>query len=260
MALRFLIVLVVLAALGGGAYYLMRPYFEPPAPPPFSGPRVTPVPPKPAGPQFPIEAPAKPLPKLHESDPAVRESLSELFDAKALQRFFNVDDFIFRIVATIDNLPREEYAQRLNPLKATGGRFATSGKEDDLVIGPRNALRYEPAVRLLEATDTNRLVDVYRQYYPLFQGAYVELGYPNGYFNDRLVEVIDHLLDAPEPKGPVKLVQPKVVYEFADEDLQSLSSGRKIMVRMGLENEARVKKKLREIREKLVEQGKLGRQ
>lgn len=27
----------------------------------------------------------------------------------------------------------------------------------------------------------------YVRLYPLFQKAYVELGYPNGYFNDRLI-------------------------------------------------------------------------
>ena len=88
--------------------------------------------------------------------------------------------------------------------------------------------------------------------YPLFQQAYVELGYPNGYFNDRLVGVIDHLLAAPEPKAPIALTQPKVMYEFADPALADLSAGQKIMVRVGLDNEPRLKAKLREIRKALV--------
>jgi hypothetical protein len=86
----------------------------------------------------------------------------------------------------------------------------------------------------------------------LFQSAYVELGYPNGYFNDRLVEVIDHLLAAPEANAPIRLVQPKVLYEFEDADLQALSSGRKAMLRLGPANEARVKAKLREFRARIA--------
>ena len=39
---------------------------------------------------------------------------------------------------------------------------------------------------------------VYERLYPLFQQAYEDLGYPGKYFNDRLVEVIDHLLQTPE--------------------------------------------------------------
>src|SRR5207245_2440812 len=103
-----------------------------------------------------------------------------------------------------------------------------------------------------QAVDVSRLTDFYQRYYPLFQEAYVELGYPNGYFNDRLIEVIDHLLTAPEPQDPPKLTQPKVLYEFADPELQHLSGGQKAMIRIGPANEEKVKAKLREIRAKVA--------
>jgi hypothetical protein len=80
----------------------------------------------------------------------------------------------------------------------------------------------------------------------------VDLGYPNGYFNDRLVEVIDNLLAAPDVKGPVKLVVPHVLYEYADPDLQQRSAGQKLLIRMGPANAAKVKAKLREIRAKVA--------
>ncbi len=78
------------------------------------------------------------------------------------------------------------------------------------------------------------------------------MGYPSAYFNDRLIEVIDHLLAAPEVKDPVSLVQPAVRYEFADPALQSLSAGQRIMLRMGNANAMKVKAKLREIRRELI--------
>ena len=53
----------------------------------------------------------------------------------------------------------------------------------------------------MESVDTGRLAALYVRFYPLFQQAYRDLGYPNGYFNDRLVEVIDHLLVTPEIAG-----------------------------------------------------------
>ena len=100
--------------------------------------------------------------------------------------------------------------------------------------------------------DSAALVAAYVRLYPLFQRAYEELGYPGRHFNDRLVECIDHLLAAPEAAPPVKLLQPKVLYEFADTDLETRSAGQKILVRMGAANAARVKAKLREIRSSLV--------
>ena len=249
MPLRILVALLVVAAIGAGAYYFLRSRFEPPPPPPLS-PR--PETPRGTQPRFPIEAPQATLPKLGQSDPAMRGAFSGLFDAKALEKFFNLEDAVRRIVATVDNLPRETVAVRLNPVKPIGGLLVTTGKDETLAIGPRNAARYEPFVRLAEGIDTKKAVAVYVQFYPLFQEAYVELGYPGGYFNDRLVEVIDYLVETPEVEGPIKLVTPHVLHEFADPDLESLSAGRKLLVRMGNANAARLKAKLKEVRSALV--------
>jgi hypothetical protein len=105
----------------------------------------------------------------------------------------------------------------------------------------------------MDAVEAKRLVATYVRLYPLFQTAYQELGYPQGYFNDRLVQAIDDLLAAPDIAEP-RLVQPKVLYEFADADLEDRSAGQKIMLRMGSGNAARVKEKLRAIRRELTGQ------
>jgi hypothetical protein len=90
------------------------------------------------------------------------------------------------------------------------------------------------------------------RFYPLFQQAYHDLGYPSGYFNDRLIDVIDNLLATPQTAAPASLVQPHVLYEFANPDLESLSAGQKIMLRMGSENASHVRTKLRELRRMLT--------
>src|SRR4029450_3313423 len=97
-----------------------------------------------------------------------------------------------------------------------------------------------------------KLVALYVRFYPWFQQAYRDLGYPSGYFNDRLVDVIDLLLATPEITGPVVLVQPRVLYTFADPRLEALPAGQKMMIRMGPENTAQVKVKLRELRRALT--------
>ena len=82
----------------------------------------------------------------------------------------------------------------------------------------------------------------------MFQQSYQTLGYPDGYFNDRLIEVIDHLLATPVVKDPIRLIQPKALYLFADPALEALSAGRKILIRTGPTNAERIKKILREYR------------
>ena len=77
---------------------------------------------------------------------------------------------------------------------------------------------------------------------------------PDGYFNDRLVEVIDHLLATPEVAGPIKLTQPGVFYQYADPSIEERSAGQKAMIRLGSQNAAIVKEKLRALRKEVVKQ------
>ena len=184
---------------------------------------------------------------LDNSDLAMREALASLFNGK-LPAFVQPMNLIRNIVATVDNLPRSKAAPRLWPVQATSGALATMNAGDNLVIAADNSTRYAPVVALVQAIDTKQLVAIYVRFYPLFQQAYRELGYPDGYFNDRLVAVIDHLLATPDVKPPLALVQPKVLYQYADPDLEALSAGQKAMIRVGPDNAAVLKAKLREIR------------
>jgi hypothetical protein len=255
--LRAIVVLVLIAIAGAAAYYFWP---EPPKLPPQPSAVVVPPPPpaEPQGPQNPIAQPAEPkaapLPTVKESDPAMRDAISSIIGADAFKRFVNPEEIVRRIVATIDNLPRKSYAARLNPVKTPGGLLVTTGQDANLAIAPENAARYTPYVALFDSIDTDKLVAAYIHFYPLFQKAYVDLGYPDGYFNDRLVEVIDHLLATPAIQGPVKLVVPHVLFEYADPELQSRSAGQKLLIRMGSANEAKVKAKLSEIRARVAKE------
>lgn len=202
--------------------------------------------------QYPVEVEeeeeAPPLPALDESDATFRTALSELFGGATFTDLFRPQDIVRRIVVTIDNLPREVVAERLRPIQPVPGRFQIQDNNGAFAIAPDNAQRYARYVGVLERIDAKQFKALYTRFYPLFQSAYRDLGYPNGYFNDRLVAVIDHLLAAPDLEQPVALVQPHVFYRYADPELESASAGHKLMWRIGSKNAARVKAKLREIR------------
>ena len=122
------------------------------------------------------------------------------------------------------------------------------------MLDPANYERYKPLVQLIRSMDTQQLVATYTRYYPLFQEAYENLGHPPQYFNDRLIEVIDHLLETPDLQGPIALARPNVLYEFADPKLETRSAGQKVLIRMGSDNAAVVKDKLRALRGELIAQ------
>lgn len=195
---------------------------------------------------------AKPVPPLGESDGPLQQALAAPLGQRPVSELVISKDIARHIVATIDNLPRQKGGTKLLPVKAPAQRFATGGKGEAITLSPLNYARYAAYVKLLRGVDVKQAVALYVHYYPLFQQAYEELGYPKKYFNDRLIEAIDDLLAAPEIRAPVKLVQPKVLYEFADPDLEDLSSGQKLLIRMGPDNAEAVKAKLRELRAALV--------
>ena len=195
----------------------------------------------------PVEAPA-------DARAAFERDLASLADLTALGRYFDLQSLVRRVVSTVDNVASDELPLRARAVNPIRGAFVVQRGNDALVIDPANAKRYEPFVRLLESIDTRRAVQLYVAHYRLFQGEYRGQGSPDRYFNDRVVAAIDHLLAAPEPVGPVRLVQPKVLYRFADPALESLSAGQKAMIRMGPENAARVKAKLRAVRAEITRQ------
>lgn len=181
------------------------------------------------------------LPTLDGSDPEFLAALSTLIDAAQVDRHLERSGLIRRLVVSLDNLPGGRVTLKQRPLKAVGGALVVRGEEGGLVLDERNFARYVPLVELAERLDPAALVAVYRRFYPLFQQAYQDLGYPDGYFNDRLVAVIDHLLAAPPATGELRLVQPNVLYRYADPALEARSPGAKILLRIGPDNAERVK-------------------
>jgi hypothetical protein len=240
---------VVLVVGVGIAYYFHGRSALPP-----SEPTVVPSPPASGG-EPPIEHPlpssassqSAPLPPLNDSDPATKDALSALVGANAMQ-YVVPEDIVRHVVVTIDNLPRQKAPAAKRPTVAVPGPFLVEGDELHATLDPKNFSRYDPMVNVVRQLDMQRVADTYFRFYPLFQSAYQNLGYPNGYFNDRLVQVIDSLLATPQPGGPIELSRPNVLYTFVDPKLEALPAGQKLLLRMGPDNAAVVKGKLKELR------------
>jgi hypothetical protein len=239
------------------------PVAQAPAEPPVPAPAPAP---EPTGPQNPVDAlqtPDTALPALAASDSYVLDALVALLGKGPVSSLLQTDDFARRVVATADNLTRAQAASRLWPVQPSPSKFQVEGAGKTQTIAPANAKRYGAVLSLAESVPMERMARLYAGLYPLFQQAYEELGYPRGYFNDRLVAVLDHLQQAPEPQGPLRVQltevkgeladpRPWVRYEFVDPELQALSSGQKILVRMGPENERRAKALLATFRQQIV--------
>lgn len=245
---------VVLIGLGLGGYLYWKKSRTPPPPPPAAAAPLPAPAPEPAAPSISNPIPgdadaARPaLPSIDDSDAPLHDALAKLAGPKPIDQFLVPGNLVRNIVVTVDNLPRSKTAVERRPVKPTPGTALVVTSGDEITLSEQNYARYAPFVSLVTSTDPGKLSTLYFHYYPLFQEAYENLGYPDKYFNDRLVEVIDHLLATPTPNGPVKLTQPRVFYEYADPALEELSAGQKVLIRMGNANAAQLKKTMREFR------------
>ncbi len=247
--------LVVVAAAGFALWY--RFLFHPAenAPPaaavqPAHAPAATP--PAVSNPLPAAGAGSEALPALNDSDPMVQESLTGVLGHPTIEALLVPQNIVRHIVVTVDNLPRHKVAVELRPVKPTPGQTVVSTQGDLVVLSDANFERYTTLVRAVQAADVKALAAVYQRLYPLFQQAYEDLGYPGKYFNDRVVEVIDHLLETPEVAAPIQLEQPRVFYTYADAGLEARSAGQKLLIRMGPANARIIKAKLREFRAEIV--------
>jgi Protein of unknown function (DUF3014) len=241
---------VVVAGLGT-AYYFHTRHAAPVSAPVAAQP--PPAAPEEPAIQHPIpgSAAAAPLPPLNDSDRTIKEALGALLGANAPQ-YLVPEDIVRHIVVTVDNLPRQKLAVTKRPVVPLSGAFLVQGddqgEEVHATLDPKNFARYDSMVKVVRQLDMQRVADLYFRFYPLFQGAYQDLGYPTGYFNDRLVQAIDSLLATPQVAGPIELARPNVMYLFADPTLEARPAGQKILLRMGPDNAAAIKAKLTELR------------
>lgn len=258
-AVTILLVAAVLAAAwlwSSGMWPLQRGPEE--SPPPAAAPAATTPP---AATSYPPPTDAEPRPAQGNE---VETALADAFGRDAVLRFLATADFPRRVAATVDNLGRDFAPTSVWPVQPIGGRFSVSGPSGAEHIDAANAARYRPLVGFLASLDAQTVVDLYTRLYPVLQYAYRQLGFGDRSFHERVIAVVDLLLATPEPQepiavmltdvqGPVAPTEPWTRYEFADPQLQALGAGQKILLRVGPENRARLKAKLREVRALLVQ-------
>ena len=273
------VIAVILVVSGGIAWYVYQnrqaPAVEPPpvveiAPEP-AVPAPEPVPvPEAVTSEAELPAPApepeeEPLPALEESDAYVTGALGGLVGEAAVLRFFSAENIVHKAVATVDALggrqvpkpilalngPADEYPVIGNPDPQTIVRDEAGDPIPQYVSDPAAYARYTPYVEMLEAVDPATFVELLRDNQALFDEAWRQLGYANGRFEDRLAAVIDELLATPEVDEPLQLMKPEAYYLFVDEDLEALSAGQKVLLRMGKDHRARVKSWLSNVRQSL---------
>ncbi|MBN8430405.1 DUF3014 domain-containing protein [Microbulbifer salipaludis] len=200
------------------------------------------------------EDPPRQLPALNDSDREAHTDIISLSSDGALAKWIVPDEVVRKWVAAVNTATKGDLMHKNRPFNNVDGKLAVKELEtrDDgqkvYVLSQENYQRYDQPVRLFAMVDTDTAVNLYQFWYPRLKQAYGELGLKNKNFHAAVMAAIDQALAAPEVEGPIKLVRPTVYYKFEDEKLEKMPGLHKLMIRIGPDNAARVKEKLRELK------------
>ncbi|MYG14471.1 MAG: DUF3014 domain-containing protein [Gammaproteobacteria bacterium] len=184
-----------------------------------------------------VEPPA--LPPLDESDAFVRQQTSPACLPLA---WLAADNLVRRAAVLVENASRGELPPKRGGLLPPLDAFPVRQEGERFFMNESGYPRFDPYLDQLEAIDPERLAGCIRLLEPLLDQALNELGHSDGP-QAGIVAVFDRILAVPGPieGADVELVQPKVLFRYADPRLESLSGLQKQMLRMGPENTRRLK-------------------
>lgn len=189
-----------------------------------------------------VEAEQKPaLPSLPTSTPAVLNALAE---RNVNTRPVRSENLIRDFVAFIDNIAAGVVARDSAMIKGPEARFEIEEVDGKAYMGANSYQRYDNIVNWFVGMDNQALVAVFKQYEPLLNEAYAEISRPGDSFLTRFERAVNVLNATPEIAGLIELNTDKIMYTYADEQLESLPAAQRQMLRLGPANMARVKAKL----------------
>ena len=187
------------------------------------------------------------LPSLNNSDDFVFEGLRALLNGAALIRLMADDQIIRKFVVFVENISRGGFPQTGLPYKGITQPMPIRNIDDNLFVMDGSAhARFNQVIDIFVSIDTAASMALYRTLSPLFQQAYAEIGFRNVSFDDTLRSAINNVLRTADVAGPYQLVRPSIMYLYADASIENLQQVHKQLIRIGPENSAKLKDKLRE--------------
>jgi hypothetical protein len=255
------LILVLLLVIAGGVVLLTGiwpPEEEPaptatappPAPPPPPAPVITeleepavePPPPPPA----PIE---EPLPRLEESDDAVRDAVGDIPLGTAGQQYLIPGNIIERSASVVYLMAQGDVPYKLLPVSRPKAAFPISDDGTQVVTDPVGFERYDALTQWLQSLNLESLLSSLEWFIPLFREAWSYYGEDPAAFDMAVVMTLDLVIATPEVDlSEARLIRKEAVWIFEDPAIEGLAPIQKQVLRMGPENAEIVKAKATEAR------------
>lgn len=209
-----------------------------------------------AEPEFvePVEVVEEVEPEVTKDDSWVMTQITSLIPNSAVTNLLKQEDIISNFVVFVDNASRGELVAKFSPLQDPGGSFIADEVDGDLLtykLNESSFSRYDMYAELFASLPVEKSLEIYAGLADEIDQAHMELGYESGTFDRKLKRAIGYLIDTPILTDDVTLVAPSAMFQFAEPELESLLAIQKLLLRMGPENQQKVRGKLVELRDSL---------
>ena len=253
------LIVVLLLVIAGGVVLLTgiwppkeepAPTLTAPPPEPQPAPVVAEIEePAPEPPPLPPEPIEEPLPRLEESDDAVRDAVGDIPLGTAGQQYLIPGNIIERSASLIYLMAQGDVPYKLLPVSRPKAAFAISDDGTQVVTDPAGFERYDALTQWLQSLDLESLLSSLEWFVPLFREAWSYYGEDPSAFDMAVVMTLDLVIATPEVDlSEARLIRKEVVWIFEDPAIEGLAPIQKQVLRMGPENAEVVKAKAAEAR------------
>ena len=256
------VIVVLLLVIAGGVVLLTGiwpPKGEPtptataPPPEPPPSPIMTAIEepaPEPSEPPPPPPEPVEdPLPRLEESDDAVRDAVGDIPLGTAGQQYLMPGNIIERSASLIYLMAQGDVPYKLLPVSRPKAAFPIRDDGTQVVTDPAGFERYDALTQWLQSLDLESLLSSLEWFIPLFREAWSYYGEDPAAFDMAVVMTLDLVIATPEiDLSEARLIRKEAVWIFEDPAIEGLAPIQKQVLRMGPENAKILKAKAAEAR------------
>ena len=190
-----------------------------------------------------------PLPRLEESDDAVRDAVGDIPLGTAGQQYLIPGNIIERSASLIYLMAQGDVPYKLLPVSRPKAAFPIRDDGTQVVTDPAGFERYDALTQWLQSLDLESLLSSLEWFIPLFKEAWSYYGEDPAAFDMAVVITLDLVIATPEiDLSEARLIRKEAVWIFEDPAIEGLAPIQKQVLRMGPENAKILKAKAAEAR------------
>lgn len=204
--------------------------------------------PEPEPPVEPLSTP-DPLPKLDESDNAVRDAVADIPLGTAGQQYLLPGNIIERSTSVVYLMAEGEVPYKLLPIARPKAAFPIADDGLRVTADPVGYARYDALAKWVESLDIEALLSALDWLLPLFRESWSFYGADESSFDQAVLNTLDLIIYTPQvDASEARLVLKEALWLYEDPAIESLAPIQKQVLRMGPANGTAIKDKAGEAR------------